>query len=132
MWRTKAAAGEIRQDNVGEEEEDNELGEARGGSSSFGSMYMNFFDGSSSNSDDGSSNESEGFVDEEYDMEDDDTLFDMNIDQRVKEDEASFSHAQLFSSGVHDQLKEAEGELDLAYDSDGIWSDKEASGRIWD
>ncbi|GAA0176011.1 hypothetical protein LIER_42009 [Lithospermum erythrorhizon] len=43
MLRAEAAAGEIRQDNVGDEEEDNELGEARGGSSSFGSMYMIFF-----------------------------------------------------------------------------------------
>ncbi|GAA0176012.1 hypothetical protein LIER_42010 [Lithospermum erythrorhizon] len=51
----------------------------------------------------------------------------MNIDQMVEEDGVSFSHAQLFSSGVHDQLKEAEGEPALAYDSDGIWSDKEAS-----
>ncbi|GAA0152648.1 hypothetical protein LIER_11076 [Lithospermum erythrorhizon] len=51
----------------------------------------------------------------------------MNIDQGVEEDGASFSHAQLFLSGVHDQSKEAEGEFDLAYDSDGIWSDKEVS-----
>ncbi|GAA0169466.1 hypothetical protein LIER_23949 [Lithospermum erythrorhizon] len=127
MLRAEAAAGEIRKYNVGDEEEDNELGEARGGSSSFRSMYMNFSNRSILDSGDGSSNESEGFVDEEYDMEDDDTLFDMNINQGVEEDGASFSHAQLFSSGVHDQLKEAEGEPDLAYDSNGIWSDKEDS-----
>ncbi|GAA0152649.1 hypothetical protein LIER_11077 [Lithospermum erythrorhizon] len=36
MLSAKATAGEIRQNNVGDEEEDNELEEARGGSSSFG------------------------------------------------------------------------------------------------
>ncbi|GAA0146584.1 hypothetical protein LIER_06503 [Lithospermum erythrorhizon] len=53
---------------------------------------------SSSGEDYGSSNESsKGFVDEEYNMEDDDTLFEMNVDDGAEEDGLSFNHTGLFS-----------------------------------
>ncbi|GAA0168466.1 hypothetical protein LIER_23178 [Lithospermum erythrorhizon] len=82
MLRAEVVGREIRQDTIRDEEENaNEVRETRIRSSFFGSLYMQFFGGSSCDSDDGSGTKSEGFVDEEYDMEDDDTLFEQFVDQ---------------------------------------------------
>ncbi|GAA0187347.1 hypothetical protein LIER_34635 [Lithospermum erythrorhizon] len=66
-----------------------------------------------------------GCIDEEYDMADDDTLFDRNLDEDVDEN-APLSHTELFSNPIHEQLRDSDGDVDLNYDSDGLWSDKES------
>ncbi|KAG9139439.1 hypothetical protein Leryth_021587, partial [Lithospermum erythrorhizon] len=121
MLRAEAAAGEIRHGDL------DDMGEIR--MDSYGSVYLNPVD-SGDDLGDSSCSDSEGsdvgFVDEEYDMADDDTLFDRNVDEDVDES-GPLSHTDLFSNAIHGQLRDSDGDADLNYDSDGLWNDKESS-----
>ncbi|GAA0186165.1 hypothetical protein LIER_33453 [Lithospermum erythrorhizon] len=87
MLRVEALTGEITQNRI-EDDEDNI------GGNSYGSLYMRseMTDYDSDDSEFGSSDESKGLVDEEYDMEDDNTLFELNVDRGVEEASASVNH----------------------------------------
>ncbi|GAA0167717.1 hypothetical protein LIER_22588 [Lithospermum erythrorhizon] len=64
-------------------------------------------------------------VDEDYNMKDDDALFDMHVDEGAEEGGSSFSHTDLLSSRVHEELNEDDGERDcLGVDNEGFRSDK--------
>ncbi|GAA0158222.1 hypothetical protein LIER_43434 [Lithospermum erythrorhizon] len=116
MLRAEATVGEIRQDNVGDDE-GNDVGEIR--MDSYGSVYINPVDsgddlGDSSCSDREGSDE--GFIDEEYVMADDDILFDRNVDEDVES--GPFSYIELFSNAIYEQVRDSDGDADLNYDSD--------------
>ncbi|GAA0155001.1 hypothetical protein LIER_12831 [Lithospermum erythrorhizon] len=90
MLRAEVAVGETRQDNIGDDEGD-DLGD---------SSYSD------------SEGSDAGFVDEEYDMADDDTLFARNVDEDVDES-GPFSHTELCSNAIHEQLRDSDGHADL-------------------
>ncbi|GAA0187235.1 hypothetical protein LIER_34523 [Lithospermum erythrorhizon] len=84
MLRAEATAGEIRQDNVGDDE-GNGVGEIQ--KDSYGSV---------------------------------------NVDEDVDQS-GPFSHTELFSNAIHEQLRDSDRDTDLNCDSDGLWSHKESS-----
>ncbi|GAA0151057.1 hypothetical protein LIER_37223 [Lithospermum erythrorhizon] len=128
MLRPEAEAGEIRQDFI-EEKYDNVLDD----STSLGTVYMpRQVDVSNGFSDHSESDEYKGFVDEDYTMEDYDTLYDLNIDQGVKEDRSAFNHTQFFSSSVHKQLEIVDVDIDLGSSNDELKSNKGSSDEEGD
>ncbi|GAA0164332.1 hypothetical protein LIER_19995 [Lithospermum erythrorhizon] len=123
MLRAEAANGEIRQDNVGDEEEEQDsVGLSR---CSLGFAYLERSD--SYNGDDSDSvDESEGLVNDEYRM-DDNVLFEMNVDEGAEESH-SFNHVEFFSNNVHEQMEETESNNDcVGSDDEGFHSGKESS-----
>ncbi|GAA0145013.1 hypothetical protein LIER_05308 [Lithospermum erythrorhizon] len=103
----EAAAGEIRHGDL------DDMGEIR--MDSYGSVYLNPVDSGDDLGDNSCSDSEEsdvGFVDEEYDMADDDTLFDRNVDEDVDESDP-LSHTDLFSNAIHEQLRDSDGDADL-------------------
>ncbi|KAG9136230.1 hypothetical protein Leryth_003822 [Lithospermum erythrorhizon] len=128
MLRAEAAGGEIRQDFIEDVEDD-----VDDNMNSCGSVFVRADRGDefdiSSGSDDSefrSSDESEGLLDEEYDMDDDDTLFDLNVDHGLENDGIITTHTQFFSSNVHDQLNASDGDIDLDCGDDVLKSDNDS------
>ena len=56
---------------------------------------------------------SKGLLDEEYPMnDDDDALFDMNVDTEVEGNGSFFNHCDFFLKNIYVQLYEIEGEIE--------------------
>ncbi|KAG9152820.1 hypothetical protein Leryth_017644 [Lithospermum erythrorhizon] len=104
MLRAEAAGGEIRQDFIEDVEDDVD-----------GDSEFKIIDESRG-----------GFLDEEYDMDDDDTLFDLNVDHGLENDGIISTHTQFFSSNVHDQLNATDGDIDLDCGDDVLKSDNDS------
>ncbi|GAA0151750.1 hypothetical protein LIER_37347 [Lithospermum erythrorhizon] len=101
MLRVEAANGEIRQDGVGDIEEDemNILD-----STSMGFVYRVGVEGDGIEGDDSDDSEYDcnGLVNEDYIMDEDDIMFDINVDKDAEIDGTTFNHSILFSTGVHE------------------------------
>ncbi|GAA0173928.1 hypothetical protein LIER_27429 [Lithospermum erythrorhizon] len=117
MLREEAINGEIRQDVVDDEDVGFE-------SRNLGTIFMarnermlvdydSLSDGSSGSDDD------DVLVDDEYDMEEDDALFDLHVDEGAEEGKASFNHIEFISQNIHDEINNVEGDRDFIGNGDG-------------
>ncbi|GAA0148622.1 hypothetical protein LIER_36763 [Lithospermum erythrorhizon] len=118
MLRPEAAGGEIRQDFIEDVEDD-----VDDNMNSCGSVLLRADRGDEFDI-------SKGLLDEEYDMDGDDTLFDLNVDHDLENDGIITIHTQFFSNNVHDQLNATDGDIDLDCGDDVLKSDNvsDASG----
>ncbi|GAA0162044.1 hypothetical protein LIER_43591 [Lithospermum erythrorhizon] len=134
--RAKAASVEIRQDDAGDEC-DKDIGLNMLGTPNVGSIYMignNREDRQDGVDNEGSDDSDYGSVElvyEDYILEEDGVMFEMNMDKGVEDDGTTFNHVSLFSTGVHEQLHKANGEVDcVGSNNEGMNSNGDSNDEV--